>query len=251
MLWLAPWASKTDSRRGIDDRRKSRKPGKHESVNDLPSIKKLRRSVSGLKWLGRLLRNDEARKSSRKVREELDGLISLVDDFYCLPGDRNWVFSDALNLEGTRALAGKPTPEEAERELIEYLKEEEVLHRMITRMNRFPDMRPRIPLLEKAEQDYLQGRYYSSILVTATVMDGFVDDAFRSDGRKGLHARESEELHVGDCVATVWDGLPSVQKAFMKLSVRPPLTWQATSPLAASGQAFLGLPMTCCLSTAS
>lgn len=26
MLWLAPWASKTDSRRGIDDRRKSRKP---------------------------------------------------------------------------------------------------------------------------------------------------------------------------------------------------------------------------------
>lgn len=88
---------------------------------------------------------------------------------------------------------------------------------MITRMNRFSDMRPRIPLLEKAEQDYLQGRYYSSILVTATVMDGFVDDAFRSDGRKGLHARESEELHVGDCVATVWDGLPSVQKAFMKL----------------------------------
>ena len=47
---------------------------------------------------------------------------------------------------------------------------------MITRMNRFPDMRPRIPLLEKAEQDYLQGRYYSSILVTATVMDEFVDD---------------------------------------------------------------------------
>lgn len=103
MLWLAPWASKTDSRRGIDDRRKSRKPGKHESVNDLPSIKKLRRSVSGLKWLGRLLRNDEARKSARKVREELDGLISLVDDFYHLLGDRNWVFSDELNLERTRA----------------------------------------------------------------------------------------------------------------------------------------------------
>ena len=78
-------------------------PNKHESVNDLPSIKKLRRSVSGLKWLGRLLRNDEARKSAREVREELDGLISLVDDFYHLLGDRNWVFSDELNLEGTRA----------------------------------------------------------------------------------------------------------------------------------------------------
>lgn len=78
-------------------------PNKHESDNDLSSIKKLRRSVSGLKWLGRLLRNDEARKSAGEVREELDGLVSLVDDFYCLPGDRNWVFSDELNLERTRA----------------------------------------------------------------------------------------------------------------------------------------------------
>lgn len=189
---------------------------KHESVNDLPSIKELRRSASGLEWLGRLFRNDEARKSAREVREELDGLISLVDGFYRLLGDRNWVFSDALNLERMRAVIGKPTPEEAERELVEHLKEEGVLYRMITGLNRFPDMRPRIPLLEKAEQDYLQGRYYSSVLVTVSVMDGFVNEAFRSEGRKGLHARESEELHAGDCVATVWDGLPSVQRAFTK-----------------------------------
>lgn len=191
-------------------------PDKHESVNDLPSIKKLRYSASGLEWLGRLLRNGEARKSAREVREELDGLVSLVDGFYRLLGDRNWVFSDALNLERMRAVIGKPTPEEAERELIKYLKEEGVLHQSIAGLKRFPDMRPRIPLLEKAEQDYLQRRYYSSVLVTVSVMDGFVNDAFRSEGRKGLHARESEELHAGDCVATVWDGLPSVQKAFTK-----------------------------------
>ena len=189
---------------------------KHESVNDLHFIKELKRSASGLEWLGRLLRNDEVRKSGREVREELDNLVSLIDDFYYLLGNRNWVFSDALEPERMRAVVSKPTPEEAERELIEYLKEEEVLHRMITRLNRFPDMRPRIPLLKKAEQDYLQGRYYSSVLVTVTVMDGFVNDAFRSEGRKGLHARESEELHAGDCVATVWDGLPSIQKAFTK-----------------------------------
>lgn len=121
-----------------------------------------------------------------------------------------------MNLERMRAVIGKPTPKEAEREFVEYLKEEGVLHRMITRLNRFPDMRPRIPLLVKAEQDYLQGRYYSSVLVTVSVMDGFVNDAFKFEGRKGLHARESEELHAGDCVATVWDGLPSVQKAFTK-----------------------------------
>ena len=115
-------------------------PNKHESVNDLPSIKELRRSVSGLKWLGRLLRNDEARKIAREVREELDGLVSLVDDFYCLPGDRNWVFSDELNLEGTRARRQAHARGSRAR-----------ARRMITRMNRFPDMRSRIPLLKKAE----------------------------------------------------------------------------------------------------
>lgn len=94
-------------------------PNKHESVNDLSSIKELRRSVSGLKWLGRLLRNDEAKKRAREVCEELDGLVSLVDDFYHLLGDRNWVFSDALNLERMHVVIGKLTPEEAERELIE------------------------------------------------------------------------------------------------------------------------------------
>lgn len=86
---------------------------------------------------------------------------------------------------------------------------------MIVRLNRFPDMRPRIPLLEKAERDYLEGRYYSSVLVTVSMMDGFVNDAFKAE-RKGLHAREAGELRSEDCVATVWDGLPSVQKTFTK-----------------------------------
>ena len=66
-----------------------------------------------------------------------------------------------------------------------------------------------------------------------------------------------------DCVARLWYkeiGDPKrmaskcrglFPRLFSYLSVRPPLTWQATSPLDASGQAFLGLPMTCCLSTAS
>ena len=61
---------------------------KHESVNNLPFIKRLKSSASGLEWLGRLLRNDEVRKSGREVREELDGLISFIDDFYYLLGNR-------------------------------------------------------------------------------------------------------------------------------------------------------------------
>ncbi|MGN0034242.1 MAG: hypothetical protein ACI364_00735, partial [Coriobacteriales bacterium] len=181
----------------------------------LPTFKKLRREASALGNLGWLLGNGDARKTVRGINDELDGLVLLVDDFYRLLGDRNWVFSEALNLDRMRKVVAQPTPEGAERELVEYLKEEDAIHRMITRLNRFPDMRPRIPLLEKAERDYLEGRYYSSVLVTVSMMDGFVNDAFKAE-RKGLHAREAGELHSEDCVATVWDGLPSVQKTFTK-----------------------------------
>ena len=187
----------------------------HESIGNLPKVKKLRREASVLGALGWLLRNEDARRVARGITEELDGLVSLVDDFYRLLGDRNWVFSDVLNLDRMRKVVAQPTPEEAERELIEYLKEKDVLHWMITRLNRFPDMRPRIPLLEKAERDYLEGRYYSSVLVTVSMMDGFVNDAFKAK-RRGLHAREAKELHSKDCVATVWDGLPSVQKSYTR-----------------------------------
>ena len=187
----------------------------HESIGNLPTVKKLRREAAVFGALGWLLRNEDARRTALGITEELDGLVSLVDDFYRLLGDRNWVFSDVLNLDRMRKVVAQPTPEEAERELIEYLKERDALHWMITRLNRFSDMRPRIPLLEKAERDYLEGRYYSSVLVTVSMMDGFVNDAFKSE-RKGLHAREAEELHSNDCVATVWDGLPSVQKSFTR-----------------------------------
>lgn len=187
----------------------------HESIGNLPKVKKLRREASVFGALGWLLRNEDARRAARGITEELDGLVSLVDDFYRLLGDRNWVFSDVLNLDRMRKVVAQPTPEEAERELIEYLKEKDVLHWMITRLNRFPDMRPRIPLLEKAERDYLEGRYYSSVLVTVSMMDGFVNDAFKAK-RRGLHTREAKELHSKDCVATVWDGLPSVQKSYTR-----------------------------------
>jgi hypothetical protein len=175
-----------------------------------------RRAFPLLKLLGYLVRNGEARETARGISNDLDDLISLVDGFYRLLGPRNWVFSNALNLERMRKVVAMPTPEEAERELAAYLGEDGTLLQMVSWLNRFPDMRPRLPLLKKAVRDYLEGRYYSSVLVTVSTMDGFVNDAFRSEERRGLHARRPEELHVDDCVATVWDGLPSAQEAFTK-----------------------------------
>ena len=185
------------------------------SIENLPSVRKLRSETAGLGFLGMLAGNTEAREMTKQLNAELDRIVDVVDKFYQILGDRNWVFFDALNLERINEVVSKPSPDDAERELISYLQEHETLKWMITRLNRFPDMQPRIPLLRKAEKDYLEGRYYSSVLATVSAMDGFVNDVFK-DERRGLHARKADEMYAEDCVAAVWEGLPSVQTAFTK-----------------------------------
>ena len=114
-----------------------------------------------------------------------------------------------------KEILGKDNADKVEKALIAYLKEPCVLEMQINRLNSFPDMRPRLALLRKAEIDYREGRYYSSTLVVVTVMDGFVNDANKAS-RTGLHALKPEELASEDCVATVFAGLPSVQRIFTK-----------------------------------
>ena len=58
-------------------------------------------------------------------------------------------------------------------------------------------------------------RYYSVTLVLISVIDGFVNDIDKAR-RRGLHTRTPEEMHTEDCVATMWPGLPEVQKRFVR-----------------------------------
>ena len=53
------------------------------------------------------MRNDDVRKTLHDINDELDGFVSLVDDFYRLLGNRNWVVSDTLNLDGTRTVVAR------------------------------------------------------------------------------------------------------------------------------------------------
>lgn len=186
-----------------------------ESVSNLPSFRQMNQSLDALRILGMLFDKEDVRKEADKTEAEMNALSGLIDAFYALLGSRNWIFSDYLSLEKMKVVIDSCTSEEAEKKLIEYFKEDKNLDYAIIRLNQFPDMRPRISLLEKAKQDFLEGRYYSSVLVTISVMDGFVNDAFK-DERKGLHARTENEMHTEDCVATVFNGLPSVQSAFRK-----------------------------------
>lgn len=186
------------------------------SASELPTVKNLRYQIASLNFVESAFEVPGCSRRAKEIERQLNDLISVVDGFYLLLGERGWVFSEALSVDRMRLLVeGSVDSDSAEAELIAYLKEGNVIRTALGRLNRYEDMRPRLPLLRKAAEDYFEGRYYSVVLVLIAMMDGFVNDSDKSI-RRGLHARVSEEMHTEDCVATMWKGLPAVQATFAK-----------------------------------
>lgn len=186
-----------------------------DQIQGLSFVADLKQKTKALRMANLFVRSTEVEKQVKAIEDELTRITGIVERFYKTLGERHWVFSDALNLDRIDEILNEGSPEKSETALIDYLKEPGTLSGPINRLNRFPDMRPRLDLLRKAEADYRQGRYYSAVLVVVSVMDGFVND-FNKSERRGLHARAPHEMESNDGAATIFAGLPSVQEVFTK-----------------------------------
>lgn len=186
-----------------------------DQIQGLSFVADLKQKTKALRMANLFARSTEVEKQVKAIEDELTRITGIVERFYKTLGERHWVFSDALNLDRIDEILNEGSPEKSETALIDYLKEPGTLSGPINRLNRFPDMRPRLDLLRKAEADYRQGRYYSAVLVVVSVMDGFVND-FNKSERRGLHARAPHEMESNDGAATIFAGLPSVQEVFTK-----------------------------------
>jgi hypothetical protein len=146
----------------------------------------------------------------RNVRE----LAAQVDAFYALLGDRHWIFHERLDTNVVERLL-KMEADAAEAALIDHYRDEEALSFMLMQLNGLNGMRPRIPLVQHARDDYLGGRYYAVVLVLLAVMDGFVNDVDASQ-RRGLHARDPSEMTAWDSVVGHHLGLSHAHSVFTK-----------------------------------
>lgn len=184
------------------------------SAHDLPSVKQMEQQMAAFKLLGFLLPKDQ-RQQLKDLQREHQRITGIVDTFYRLLGERNWVFTDDLNLPALEHVINAEDPVTAETRLIEYYKTAERIAFPLRRLHRFDAMHPRIPLLQKALSDYEEGRYYSTILVLLSVMDGFVNDLDTAT-RQGLHARPEEDMVAWDSVAGHHLGLSHAHQSFVK-----------------------------------
>lgn len=157
----------------------------------------------------------DQRKQLKELEREHQRITETVDRFYGLLGDRNWVFTGDISFTAVTAVIDTEDAETAEKRLIDYYKTDGRIAFPLRRLYRFDVMRPRRELLYKALSDYEAGRYYSTILVLLSVMDGFVND-LEASARLGLHARSSQDMVAWDSVAGHHLGLGHAHQTFIK-----------------------------------
>ncbi|WP_435192098.1 hypothetical protein [Streptomyces sp. bgisy126] len=183
----------------------------YASARDLPSFLELDRQLKVLRLLGKT-----GRERAASIKIQMRELADTVDAFYQLLGDKHWIFHGQMSLIAIRDVldTADGDADRAEQLLIEYYHDPERLELMLLPLRKLPAMRRRFDLVDKARQDYFDGRFYSTIHVLLSVMDGFVNE-FETI-RRGLHARKPEELRAWDSVVGHHLGLAHAHKTFTK-----------------------------------
>lgn len=194
----------------MSDARERREP--YGSMEDLPSVIEARQMLLGMRLLG-WVGGREVRTQARELRASLDEITGVVDLFCSKLGDRGWIFHDDLNLSAMSEISSSPDPDIAEQRLIAYYMSGDHLQWSLRRLGHHAAMRPRLTLAQRALDDYQERRFYSCVLVLLSVLDGFVND-FEPARRRGLHARESEEMSAWDKAAVHHRGLANAIRTF-------------------------------------
>lgn len=183
------------------------------SARDLPSVKELEQQMKVFRLLGVLLPKKQ-QAELKELQREHRRIVTIVDRFYGLLGERNWIFTGDLNVDAMEGVVRTEDPNAAEALLLAYYKSDGRIEFPLGRLRHFEAMRLRMPLLEKALVDYREGRYYSVVLVLLSVMDGFVND-LEPAHRRGLHARSEQEMVAWDSVVGHHLGLSHAHASFI------------------------------------
>lgn len=188
----------------------------YTNARDLPTVVELRNQLKFLRLVN-LFRGKKAREETKEMENKIGGITRTIDSFCDLLGPRNWIYHENLSLKDMSSLvaANISDPEGAEKALIAWYREADNLEWMVRRLRVHEGLRARMPLLELAITDYKEKRHYAVVQVLISVADGFVNDLDPAN-RKGLHAREPDEMDAWNSVVGLHHGLKSAHKTYVK-----------------------------------
>lgn len=204
-----------------------------EEIKNNPSLRKLRHDAEGFRRFGKawpILRPvarllgvntediDRALAETVGLGTQVDEMTAIPDKFNSMFSDKGWVLFGSMELEAAQQaieIAENEGIEEADEFLVQHFSPDWV-ESHLNLLKHIEGFRERFDLAELALQDYRASRYYASILVTLSLIDGWVGHMNIVDfHRRGFFSEESQ-LVAWDSIAAHPKGLVRLQRVFGK-----------------------------------
>lgn len=183
---------------------------------DIPSMKEMNDQIGNLSLFGLLL-NVEMKAELLKLKGNFKSFVETIDKFYSTLGNQNWIFHEMLNLDQIHDILSNPG-EDYQEKFISIYTNKENLDFFIRQLGSLDQMKIRNDLILKAKNDYLLGRYYSTVFILLAIIDGFVNDFERQ--HKGFHARDESEFGSLDSVVAHHQGISRIHRIYTKTCSR-------------------------------
>jgi hypothetical protein len=202
-----------------------------EEIKDNPRLKKLREDAEQFRNFGRIwpilrpfakllgadtARIDECLGEAARLAKQVDEMTAIPDKFNSIFSDRGWILFDSMDLKVAREaikIAEKDGVDKADEFLVEHFSPDWIETRMIW-LKHITGFQERFELAQMALEDYRAGRFYSSVLITLSLIDGWVNELNIVDFHRHGFFSETSQLMAWDSIAAHPKGLVKLQAVF-------------------------------------
>lgn len=186
---------------------------KDHKISDNPQYKNLSDQVNMLGCLSYFLPflfTKDQRRELKNMREKVDELRRLPDEFNTLFLERGWICFDSMNsdlLKKCVVLCKNGDIERAEQTLIDFYKGD--IRYLVYPLRSLPGFKERYELLIKALDDYRESRYHACVPVFLMITDGVVNQVLKRN--LGAFA-DNTDFNLYNSTVGHSSGLPSLIK---------------------------------------
>ncbi len=194
-----------------------------EKISDLPSYSKINNEAKEYFILGKIIKiltffgskNGEVKKALSKLPElkkQTELIIFMPDKFNGYYSCSGWIAHESMNfplMERAVLYASEGNMTKGEEELSDYFISQDI-DWLVRGLKNLPEFAIRFKLIKLAYKDTIEKRYYASILLLLSIIDGVVNDISKSKG----FFTETTDLMAWDSVAAHSTGLSSIRDIF-------------------------------------
>lgn len=177
-------------------------------LEEMPSLKHQYEQMQTMNFVKIFLKKED-REKYEKLKSDFENLVVQMDCYNKNFSDRGWIVYDLIKtefVENANKIFENEGMDEAEKYILNYYTNDV---KSMTTFLYYPskEFKDRTELIKIALDDHFNKRYYSSVLMFLTIVDGIINDFTKS---KGFFA-EGVDLDCWDCIVDCSNGLKKLK----------------------------------------